>query len=229
MFDESEPLQQDFCNPGEACLWYSWQKSKSSKSFIRQCFSTSILLGSIDAPLETGPYCEPQDISDNSLSEITACLCDSDFCNSYRGPTEKKSRSLKQVQGVRQQVATVNQLSNTTKLSTTNRNNIPMKAAARKTFHPDQPGLQCYSCGSLLNPNKKCDTFNKADPEQVQTCLQDEACLMYSWKKSATEIGKQQHFYINLTKPFSSHLTRMLPNPGPAWFYPEPSYSITRL
>ena len=64
----------------------------------------------------------------------------------------------------------------------------PAKLPVRRpTFHPDQPGLQCYSCGSLLNPNKKCDEFSRTDPDQVQTCLKDEACLMYSWKKSATE------------------------------------------
>ena len=56
-----------------------------------------------------------------------------------------------------------------------------------QTFHPDLPGLQCYSCGSLLNPNKKCDEFSRTEKSQVQTCLKDEACLMYSWKKSATE------------------------------------------
>ena len=50
-----------------------------------------------------------------------------------------------------------------------------------------QVGLQCYSCGSLLNPNKKCDEFSREDPGQVQTCLKDEACLLYSWRKSATE------------------------------------------
>ena len=57
----------------------------------------------------------------------------------------------------------------------------------KQSFHPDQVGLQCYSCGSLLNPNKKCDEFSREDPAQVQTCLKDEACLLYSWRKSATE------------------------------------------
>ena len=59
--------------------------------------------------------------------------------------------------------------------------------ASHQAFHPDLPGLQCYSCGSLLNPNKKCDEFSRTDTAQVQTCLKDEACLMYSWKKSSTE------------------------------------------
>jgi hypothetical protein len=39
----------------------------------------------------------------------------------------------------------------------------------KQTFHEDKPGLQCYSCGSLLNPNKKCDTFSRQDKNQVAT------------------------------------------------------------
>ena len=31
--------------------------------------------------------------------------------------------------------------------------------------------------------------FDKGDKSQVQTCLKDEACLMYSWKKSPTEVA----------------------------------------
>ncbi len=37
----------------------------------------------------------------------------------------------------------------------------------KQTFHEDKPGLQCYSCGSLLNPNKKCDAFSRQDRNQV--------------------------------------------------------------
>jgi hypothetical protein len=37
----------------------------------------------------------------------------------------------------------------------------------KQTFHEDKPGLQCYSCGSLLNPNKKCDAFSREDKNQV--------------------------------------------------------------
>ena len=70
----------------------------------------------------------------------------------------------------------------------------------QQTFHPDKVGLQCYSCGSLLNPNKKCDEFSRTDNSQVQTCLKDEACLMYSWKKSPTETGQMEkliHFFTD--------------------------------
>ena len=59
-----------------------------------------------------------------------------------------------------------------------------------QTFHPAQVGLQCYSCGSLLNPASDCQEFSRTEPGQVQTCLQDEACLLYSWNKSHTEVGK---------------------------------------
>jgi hypothetical protein len=35
-FNEDDPLQQNLCGAGEACLWYSWQKSAGETSFIRQ-------------------------------------------------------------------------------------------------------------------------------------------------------------------------------------------------
>ena len=203
IFDESDPLQQNFCQPGEACLWYSWQKSRSSTSFIRECFSTSILLGSIDDPLVTKPYCDPQDISDGPQSKITACLCDSDLCNSYRGPGEKRPELLPvhvlpqndpiplDLAGKKPNLVPEKETFN----NRDDKKEIPEikerpRSKAKQSFHPDQAGLQCYSCGSLLNPNKKCDTFNREDETQVQTCLKDEACLMYSWKKSATETCK---------------------------------------
>ena len=50
------------------------------------------------------------------------------------------------------------------------------------------PGLQCYSCGSLLNPdNAKCESFDRTNTSLSQTCLKGEACLMYTWRKSDTE------------------------------------------
>ena len=50
--------------------------------------------------------------------------------------------------------------------------------------------LQCFSCGSLLDPSRECDKFNNRDPEQVQTCAPNEACLLYAWEKSPTETCK---------------------------------------
>ena len=50
------------------------------------------------------------------------------------------------------------------------------------------PGLQCFSCGSLLHPDKEdCDTFDRTNISHTQTCLKGEACLLYTWRKSPTE------------------------------------------
>ena len=57
-------------------------------------------------------------------------------------------------------------------------------------------GLRCFSCGSLLDPNRQCDAFNPKDVTQVQTCGHDEACLLYTWKKSNTEKGLFWTFLI---------------------------------
>ena len=37
VFDENDKGQQGFCDPGEACLWYSWQKTKEQNK-IRDSF-----------------------------------------------------------------------------------------------------------------------------------------------------------------------------------------------
>ncbi len=50
-------------------------------------------------------------------------------------------------------------------------------------------GLNCFSCGSLLDPSRKCDKFDATNPEQVQVCGRNEACLLYRWKKSNQETG----------------------------------------
>ena len=91
-FMEDDPTQEGYCAEGEVCLWYSWQKSSRSKSFIRQCFSPSIVLGSPDNPLIPRTSCQPQTISDSS--DISACLCTSDLCNSHRTREEKKPDAL---------------------------------------------------------------------------------------------------------------------------------------
>ena len=51
-------------------------------------------------------------------------------------------------------------------------------------------GLNCFSCGSLLDPSKKCDKFDERDPTQTQVCGTNEACLYYRWKKSDEDVGK---------------------------------------
>ena len=57
---------------------------------------------------------------------------------------------------------------------------------------PSRGPLQCFSCGSLLNAENNCTEFNPSDIKQVQTCGVNEACLLYTWKKSST--GKLNSF-----------------------------------
>ena len=70
-------------------MWYSWQKSRSTTAYVRECFSKSIVLGTVDDPLVAKPYCDPLDISENSISRVTACLCETDLCNAFRSASEK--------------------------------------------------------------------------------------------------------------------------------------------
>ena len=41
--------------------------------------------------------------------------------------------------------------------------------------------------------------FNPDDPSQVARCEPGQACLLYSWKKSSTEIGSYR--YLVLVSP----------------------------
>ena len=90
-FNTSDFRQQKTCNAGEACLWYSYLKSSTEKAVIRECFSTSILLGSIDRPIEPSNNCRPQSVEEGDDS-IQACLCTDDFCNGFEAPVAPSER-----------------------------------------------------------------------------------------------------------------------------------------
>ena len=66
-------------------MWYSWQKSDTETSEIRECFSPSILLGPINDPLTLADSCSPKDISETPGSSIMACLCNTPLCNANDG------------------------------------------------------------------------------------------------------------------------------------------------
>ena len=202
-FDRGDTAQAGECGAGEACLWYSWERSRGRTSYVRECFSTSILLGTVSDPLLPTASCSPRDISETASSaKISACLCTSDLCNSYVSPEE--ARELARPATTTRPPTRPPQTRRTTRRTTrrptrrTTRPPVPEEQprrigglpGGRPSVHPDTPGLQCYSCGSLLNPNKKCDEFNRTARAQVQTCLSDEACLMYTWQKSPTETGR---------------------------------------
>ena len=68
---------------------------------------------------------------------MSACLCDSDLCNSLAGEGQEGREPGRG------------------------------ETAPALVSPAPRPGLQCYSCGSLLNPNKKCDEFRRIE-EQVR-------------------------------------------------------------
>ena len=196
-FDRNDPSQAGECAAGEACLWYSWERSRGRTSFVRECFSTSILLGTVSDPLLPSSSCSPRDISETPTSaRISACLCTSDYCNGYISQEERRELS-RPVTTSRPATRRTTRRTTTIRTTTTRRTTQAPEPAeeprrqaglpGRQNIHPEAPGLQCYSCGSLLNPNKKCGKFDRSAKSQVQTCLTDEACLMYTWQKSPTE------------------------------------------
>ena len=66
-----------------------------------------------------------------------------------------------------------------------------------------QTRLQCYTCGSLFNRDSPaCDRFDPQNPGQLTTCNDGEACLLYTWRKSKTELG--EYFYFSLSNLLSS-------------------------
>ena len=246
-FNPADPKQQSYCKPGEACLYYAWEKSDTETSVIRECFSPSILIGPISNPLRAKSTCSPRDISETPGSSIMACLCDNDLCNAANGnsatsgsrlpvpnrnsPAETprnpfdSRRPISNSIGEDDEDLTDDELSllnqfnqlgrSTTRPPVTRppprRTTRPprrtTRAPARRTTTrpPRRPattrrpalsgppppteegGLKCFSCGSLLDPNRECDEFNPTDPDQVQTCGTNEACLLYSWEKSSNE------------------------------------------
>ncbi|XP_071743182.1 uncharacterized protein [Lepeophtheirus salmonis] len=209
--EEGNAGKTEYCKEGEACLWYSWKKSNIETSIIRECFSKSILLGSIDKPLQLRRECVPQDISETRASNIYACLCDTERCNA-NGERSVESDSSSNDRFDSSQV-NQEQNNNRNRNDNNSKNNQQTSRRPTTTRRPSftqttpssqfrspstppprsqntfsgGPGLQCYSCGSLLNTDAKCDKFNPTDPTQIQTCKEGEACLLYKWKKSSVE------------------------------------------
>ena len=165
---------------------------------IRECVDTSVLLGPIENPLRVKPWCEITDISEDG-SQSEACLCDSDLCNegdnSFQGDDtasvsdqnpEKISRPTtvapitRRPKPVRRKPGAVTPAPSqaTTQIITRDRkpvqttssyNNYEEEARVIVPDFPDSPGLQCFTCGSLLEPDKECD-FDPSDPGQRKTC-----------------------------------------------------------
>ena len=78
---------------------------------------------------------------------------------------------------------------------------------------PDSPGLQCFTCGSLLEPDKACD-FNPSDPGQRKTCGPGEACLFYSWRSSIEDPEQSLRECFSTQVLLGSITSPLLPEPG---------------
>ena len=204
VFDETDGSQEGFCDPGQACLWYSWQKTKDKTATVRECFDTNILLGTLDNPLVAKTGCEPQDISEGG-QRVEACLCLTDYCNSYRAPYEKlpeKPRNKTDTPNLTKSITVTaptpkfepskvisskGDKRKSSKIQKLPKSKISDIESDLKTQKNSSAVLRCYSCGNLFNPNTTCDQGIADNNLQVQTCESGEACLLYQWKKSARE------------------------------------------
>merc|ERR1719317_972624 len=81
-FHPSSPAQQVLCEPDQACLHYQWNTDSDHTEVIRECFSLSILLGSIDNPVVAREECTPVQVESEI---IQACVCTTDLCNGIIG------------------------------------------------------------------------------------------------------------------------------------------------
>ena len=97
-----DPGQQKLCATGEACLYYSWRKSSSSRAVIRECFPTSVLLGTIEQPVLPQPSCSPMAVE---TGDIQACICTTDLCSGLEG-LEDTAALATELEGVTVELAT---------------------------------------------------------------------------------------------------------------------------
>lgn len=93
-FDPEDPRQSQTCRPGEACLLYTWSQTQGEPDItVRECMSTDVLLGPITDPLLPAQSCTVKDISEEADSFISACLCETDYCNAGGGEVRSEVRS----------------------------------------------------------------------------------------------------------------------------------------
>ena len=163
------------------------------------------MLGPVSAPVEVSADCQPQDISENSLTQVTACLCDSDLCNAgHSQPPAQRDQKAKVIHEIPR--------------STSNEASVKQRSEELVREADTSPGLQCFSCGSLLNPDKEdCESFDRTNRSHSQTCLKGEACLLYSWRKSALETATLRECFPTrvLLGSIQDPLSPQVSPPGP--------------
>ena len=138
-----------------------------------------------------------------------ACLCENDYCNSYRSPDEprpslpppllsKEDPRLVEVnktligRGEQEDVSRIQSQSPAKIITNTNQDPVTTErqvTAARKS------PLRCHTCGNLFNPDNKCEEFSVTREDQVEECDDGEVCLLYMWHKSDSVTAAVRHCF----------------------------------
>lgn len=163
---------------------------------MRECFSKSVLLGTLDNPLRAAPTCELRDISEGD-QKVFACLCETNLCNSYRSPDEPRpaisEKTIEKPNTLRDLLVADRVSSSTVRAPSSAR--VKDKELQLDNSSPTLPAtvrsLRCYKCGDLFNPDTRCESGNT----QTETCQEGEACLLYRWQKSPQETAMVSHCF----------------------------------
>ena len=143
---------------------------------IMGCFPLNGSLPSLGpAPLLSSPVCEMQ-----TSGMVSACMCHASGCN-YDGHRLKSKKQVPRIPRDAESREPKNFIFPFANSST---------AGMSGSRDGRQRRLKCFSCGSLFNRDSPhCAEFDPSNGEQVMTCNEGEACMLYTWKKSRTEIG----------------------------------------
>ena len=144
---------------------------------IRGCFPLNSSLPLLSpAPILSSPVCVLQD-----AGPVSACMCTTTGCNDEGIPFRKSNQQSRKPRDVasREPKNLIFPFANSSTVAK------PVPREGR------QSGLKCFSCGSLFNRDSpQCGQFDPDNEQQVMTCNEGEACMLYTWKKSKTEIGQ---------------------------------------
>ena len=171
-------------------------------SYVRECFSKSVLLGTLDNPLRPKETCEPSDISEEG-QKVFACLCENDYCNSYRSPDEPRPLMLpREDPGLveinktligRGEQEDVSRMQSSAKIITNT--NLDTVTTERQLTAARKSPLRCHVCGDLFSPDTKCEEFSVTRADQVEECEAGEVCLLYMWHKSDSLTAAVRHCF----------------------------------
>jgi hypothetical protein len=113
-------------------MMYTWSKSDTETATLRECFPTSVLLGSIQDPLLVSSHCSQRDITDDGSGTILACLCNRDHCNDDSRFGDSSSRPTQRPRVVSPTRAVVRQVTTRTPQTVTTR--APVRVTTRAPY-----------------------------------------------------------------------------------------------